>query len=184
MIINPSDSGLQTFKLDSIWPSYAIMKADVTIYPISGETPSYDAAEQYIWNIVYDTFCNSFVMYDTEEAFKRHFQTKMNDMIRLIDMSNRMLSKIYNLTDDEILENGTALSNMANNPNTTPTDPKVPLAFVSAQTFSVTNNPKLTAYMTALNNIPALKTTYIIATFRPLFISMFDKTIYDYGGND
>ena len=69
-----------------------------------------------------------------------------------------IIDEMYQLTNEELVLVNNALTNIANNPNDEVADPNQPLNYISAQTYTQSNDNKLRAYYNALNSIPNLNT--------------------------
>ena len=98
-----------------------------------------------------------------------------------------MIDKIYNLSDDEILEIDHAINNMANNPNDEPEDPTKPLNFISAQTYNLKVQGKARTYLERLNSLPTLNIYKFLHNDKPeemgfedLFVQIIPNQDYIY----
>ena len=132
----------------------------------------------YLYNLLYRKYANSSIAFDTPDEFTRQLAGRLDDYFQKFLRDTQLAQKVYKLTDDEIIQASEAISNMANNPDTAPTDPRQPLEFVSGQTFSLVKSNKLIAYMTALNSMPTLRQGEILKHFAPLFRALFTSEYF------
>ena len=128
---------------------------------------------------VYIRFSNSEIAYDTKEIFKHKFIQKLLNILNNFCYKQRMLEKVYNLTDDDLETVNSTLAQIANNPTELNTDGLTsPLTFFDQQTGTKTRENKLNAYIKAFT----LMRNDIIEDFlneiKPLFYTVLIPTNY------
>lgn len=148
-----------TFYFEDIFPDYDTFSE----YVIENSQVINTANEEdvafigFCWNILSRHFHNQNIRYDSPQNFLASFMLVFDNKFQQFKKQKSLVDKIYNLTENEILQINNALSNVANNPNNEVADPSQPLNYISAQTFSLLNDNKLKGYLNALNTIPTLK---------------------------
>ena len=128
---------------------------------------------------VYVRFSNAEIAYDTKEIFKHKFIQKLLNILNNFCYKQRMLEKVFNLTDDDLEVVNFTLAQIANNPTVLNTDGlKTPLTFFDQQTGTKTRENKLNAYIKAFT----LMRNDIIEDFlneiKPLFYTILIPTNY------
>ena len=128
---------------------------------------------------VFIRFSNSEIAYDTKEIFKHKFIQKLLNILNNFCYKQRMLEKVFNLTDDELETVNSTLAQIANNPTELNTDGlTTPLTFFDQQTGTKTRENKLNAYIKAFT----LMRNDIIEDFlneiKPLFYTVLIPTNY------
>lgn len=128
---------------------------------------------------VYFRFSNSEIAFDTKEIFKHKFIQKLLNILNNFCYKQRMLEKVFNLTDDDLEVVNSTLAQIANNPNEVNTDGlTTPLTFFDQQTGTKTRENKLNAYIKAFT----LMRNDIIEDFlneiKPLFYTVLIPTNY------
>jgi len=147
-----------TFYFDEIFPNYNKWKEFSHQLFVVGDNPTQDVEsfDRYCYNVLYRQFAKQNIRYDRIELFLNALATLYEEKFQSFYREKKLLDKIYSLTFEELEVINDTLSNVANNPNTKPTDALKPLEYVSAQTFSRITDNKLRAYLSALNNLPML----------------------------
>lgn len=128
---------------------------------------------------VFIRFSNSEIAYDTKEIFKHKFIQKLLNILNNFCYKQRMLEKVFNLSDDELETVNSTLAQIANNPTELNTDGlTTPLTFFDQQTGTKTRENKLNAYIKAFT----LMRNDIIEDFlneiKPLFYTVLIPTNY------
>ena len=146
--------------------------------------------DKYCYKILSRHFCNQSIRYNTIDEFLLELALVYENKFNQFKMQKRLIDNIHKLSNEEIETLNESLTNMANNPNTAPDNPRQPLKYISAQTFGVAKKGKLQAYLDAINNIPTLKVFDFInkssdggLSFKDLFMIVQPINYYVYGGN-
>lgn len=163
-----------TYYFQEIFPDYETFKKftdSLEIY--STDDTISEEFNKYLFEILFAHFYNNNVRYDSIDCFELEFGNVYKNNFKMLQMRKATIDKIYQLTDDDLKELSTSLTNLAYNPNTEPDNPLKPLNYVSNQSYSVANMGKLNAYITAINSIPDLDAGNIISKFEWLFIQIY-----------
>lgn len=146
--------------------------------------------DKYCYKILSRHFCNQSIRYLTIGEFLLELALIYEDKFNQFKMQKSLIDNIYKLSNEELETLNESLTNMANNPNTEPDNPRSPLKYISAQTFGLAKKGKLQAYLDAINNIPTLKVFEFInkpvdggMSFKDLFMVVQPINYYVYGGN-
>ena len=148
-----------TFYFEDIIPDYdtwqSIMEQESFI---NYEDATQSAFDQFVYKLVsrHYTHCN--IRYSTPEPFVLELVNVYQNKFAQFLKEKNIIDEMYNLTNEELVLVNNALTNIANNPNDAPADPLQPLQYISAQTYTQSNDNKLRAYFNALNSIPNLNT--------------------------
>ena len=120
--------------------------------------PTQSTFDEFAYNLISRHYSHCNIRYSTPEPFINElvnvYQNKFGQFLK----EKNIIDEMYNLTNDELIMLNNTLTNIANNPNDAPADPLQPLQYISAQTYTQTNDNKLRAYFNALNSIPNLNT--------------------------
>lgn len=135
---------------------------------------------KHIYYALKREYYNTDVLFSTPEEFMDAFANKFVDMYLRIEKQMNYISKIYNLTDDEITLVNKSINNASNNDNEIIESTEDPLNFISSQIYNINWSDKLTAYLKAIDSMPELKVSEIIEHFRPLFNNIYNKEVYYY----
>lgn len=135
---------------------------------------------KYIYKVLFRQYCNSNIQYDTPDEFKCDLANILEDSFDEWKKQLDVAKKTQELTDDELLEVTTAISNSANNPNTKLPNPKDLIEYVGAQVSSFSSNGKLVGYVTALSMIPTHMIGKILKDCGRLFKTIIPNQIFIY----
>lgn len=171
-----------TFLFKEIFPTKEDFLNYLTEYNIVENLTSADDENfaNYIYKILYRRYANSNVQFDTIEDFKLNFANVLEDNFKKYKQQLRIIQKVQNLTDDELITISTALANQSNNPNTAPDDPTKPLEFISAQAFTLARDNKLQAYLRAVNTIPTQLIDEMLMRCANLFKTLIPNQVFVY----
>ena len=146
---------METFNFGELFKNYdewkeLFINTDIVNY----EDEAQADFDKYFYNILFRHFCKSFIRYVEPEAFKNElinvYQNKFKQAMKEFEICN----KIYNLTEEEIIAIGRAITNLANNPNEEIAQPTKQLEYISQQNASYSFNNKLDSYLKYLNSLP------------------------------
>ena len=148
-----------TFYFDDIIPDYdtwrGIMEQESFI---NYEDATQSAFDLFVYRLLSRHYAHCNIRYSTPEPFVLElvgvYQNKFGQFLK----QKNIIDEMYQLTNEELVLVNNALTNIANNPNDAPADPLQPLQYISAQTYTQSNDNKLRAYYNALNSIPNLNT--------------------------
>lgn len=177
-----------TFYFNDIFKNYDEWKEwseQVGVVDFSdGEDAAFD---KFCYKILSRNFCNCSIRYSTINEFLLQLAIVYEDKFNEFKNQSRLINKFYNLSENDLTVINESLTNMANNPNTEPDDPRQPLKYVSAQTFGLAKNGKIDSYLKALNNMPSLKIFDFInkasesgLSFKDLFMNVQPFNFYCY----
>lgn len=145
--------------------------------------------DKYCYKILSRHFCNQSIRYNTIGEFLLELALIYEDKFNHFKMQKKLIERLYRLSPEDLEIINESITNMANNPNTSPDNPRSPLKYISAQTFGVAKNGKLQAYLNAINNIPTFKVFEFInkpvdggLSFKDLFMVVQPINYYVYGG--
>lgn len=146
-----------TFYFEDIFPDYERWKAIMQQENfINYNEPTESQFDKFVYNLLSRRYSHCNVRYSTPEAFILElvnvYQNKYGQFLK----EKSIIDNMFQLTNDELILINSTISNIANNPNDAPSDPLKPLPYISAQTYTQSNNNKLKAYFEALNSIPNL----------------------------
>ena len=128
---------------------------------------------------VYVRFSNAEIAYDTKEIFKHKFIQKLLNILNSFCYKQRMLEKIYNLSDDDLETVNSTLAQIANNPTELNTDGlSTPLTFFDQQTGTKTRENKLNAYIKAFTLMRNDIIEEFLNEIKPLFYTVLIPTNY------
>lgn len=170
-----------TFYFETLFPDYDTFATFLTDYNVCNVAdPTTNATAKYFYGLLIRAFSGNNVAYDTPTAFCSMFASVLEDHFEQFRKQRDMIQTVQALTDDELLDLGNRLQNMAENPNTAPADPTAPLEFVSSQLYEQTKNGKLRGYLDAIRNMPSMRIGPFLDKFRFLFVPYWDsdETIY------
>lgn len=163
-----------TYYFQEVFPDYETFKQFTDTLDIySADDTVSEEFNKYMFEILFAHFYNNNVRYDSIDFFELEFGNVYKNNFKMLKMRKTQIDKIYQLTDEELAQLTSNLTNLAYNPNNEPDDPLKPLNYVSNQSYSVANMGKLNAYITAINSIPDLDAGNIISKFEWLFIQVY-----------
>lgn len=167
-----------TFYFKEIFPNFETFKAYLTQYNIRTQTES-DTFDLFIYNNLFNMFCNSNVNYDTIDAFKRHFAIELLNIYRQYLFKYQTLDEMYKLSIDDLNVIQYGINNVALNDNTKILNPLDNLVeFVSSQTSDKTRANKLASYITAVRDIADMYIFDFLDKFKKHFMQII-PTAYD-----
>ena len=88
---------------------------------------------------------------------------------------DKLIQKIYALTDDDLIELNRAISNYANNPNDEVSNPLEPLTYISSQSVNVGFSNKLQGYLMAIDSLPSEYDEEFLGAFKYLFMNIINN---------
>lgn len=148
-----------TFFFQEVFPSYedwVEFMEDKGIVDYEDVTQS--AFDEWCFNLLFNHYYNCDIRYSVMDAFKSELLIVYENKFKQFLNQKRIIESTQNLSEDDLAEVNTTLTNMANNPNTSnPLNTYGVLPFVSAQTFNNVKSNKLKAYLEAINNLPTFK---------------------------
>ena len=168
-----------TFYFSDIFPTYTSWQ----------EFSQQLLGDKYEDNAEFDLFCyNNLarkyggcnIRYLEPEAFICELSIVYYDKFEAYKKQKEIINNMYNLTADDLVMISEGISNIANNPNYTIPDPKKPVDYMSAQTYSLENNNKLKAYFESLEQIPTLRLIEFLDSFSYLFMNIQPNESYYY----
>ena len=175
-----------TFYFKDIFPTFEDFRelVDSQLYNVDLTDPEQLAYITYVYNALYRRYANSSVMYSMPDAFVRQLAGILDDVAGKYKRQKELAESVYELTEDDIREVNEAIVNGALNPNTSPTDPRKPLEYVSSQSASFTKTGKLGAYIAALNALPTVRQGELLREFAGLFRRYLTPNAYFYSWED
>lgn len=180
----------QTFFFNEIFKDYNDWKYwSEQVEVVDFSKPEDVEFDKFCYKILSRHFSNWNIRYSTIDAFLLELSIVYEDKFNQFKNQKKIIDEAYKLTKEDFEVVSESLTNMANNPNTAPDDPKSPLKYISAQTYGLAKKPKLKAYIEALNNIPTLKIFDFInkpsengLSFKDLFSVVQNINYFVYGG--
>lgn len=147
-----------TYYFDEIFPTYTEWREFSKQLDCVGETPSNDILlfDKYCYNVLFRNFAKQNIRYSRIETFVNMLANVYEQEFMRFYKEKQLIDNIYKLSNEELVTLNQTLTNIANNPNTTPTNPLQPLNYISTQSFSNVNDNRLQAYLRALNTMPVL----------------------------
>lgn len=169
-----------TFLFKDIFPTFDDFKNAVEpiIYNIDLSDSETLAYVTYVYNSLYRRYANWSVAYDTPDGFIRQVAGILDDICGKYKRQKELAEQLYGLTLDEIREVNEAIVNNALNPNTSPSDPKQPLDYVSSQSASFSKLGHLSAYISALAAMPTVRQGEMLREFAHLFRRFMTRNYY------
>ena len=127
---------------------------------------------QRLYYLLYNRYVGCDLAYTSRDTFIAEFGIAYQQYFTQAIKKLEYIKKINNLTakDMEILAE--TISNFSNAPNKTPTDPFEELPYISSQNRGRSKANKLTAYLTALRNMPDAQLDFIIGQFDYLWLDV------------
>lgn len=171
-----------TFTFKEIFPTYEDFKSFCTEYGIDITSDIIAPYISQVYNYLFNAYCNSNVKFDMIGDFKRCFAVELENQLTRFSKQLALLNKIYNISEEDIVQIGEAIANFSDSPNTTVTDVKKALNFITTQNYSISKNNKLVAYITAIQSLPDMQIEEFTKKFRWLFISIIPNVKYYYTG--
>ena len=177
-----------THYFNNIFPSYKEWREfSEQIDSIDFNNPIHEAFDKWCFKILQRQFSHWNIRYFETDAFKLELAIVYENKFIQFLKEKELIDKIYNLSDDEILEIDHAINNMANNPNNKVEDPKKPLNFISAQTYNLRVQGKARTYLERLNSLPTLNIYKFLHNDKPeemgfedLFVQIIPNQDYIY----
>lgn len=148
-----------TFYFNDVFPTldaWVEFTDALNVYDNSDEDAAARAFNEWVYGVLSAEFYGFNARYTTQEAFKAAFARVYMDRFRQFYKEKELIDAIYKLTPDEIRLLGETLHNRADNPNTSPNDPREPLPYVSDQTYQLLKAPRLAGYLQAIADMPSL----------------------------
>lgn len=175
------NSSAISFYFKEIFPTVQDFETFLTDYDVADiSIATNQVFAQYIYKVLFRKFHNSNVQYDTPDDFKCDLANIIEDGFDQWKRQLDLAKKTQALTDDELLELSTSLSNSANNPNTKVDDPRDFLEYVGAQVSSFANSGKLNGYLNAIRTIPTKLIGKILMDCGRLFKTFIPNQIFIY----
>lgn len=172
-----------TFFFKEIFPDVESWLEFFKEYDIASlESDQDQSFARHMFKIIYRRFHNSNVQYDTQDAFKCDLANIIEDCFAKYKKQVEIAQKLYDMSENDILELSSTLANSGNNPNTQPNDPKKPLDYFGAQVFSFVKSGKLVGYLTALQSIPTKMIGAVLTDCAGLFKRIIPNQIYLFEG--
>lgn len=140
-----------------------------------------EAAIQPVYRVLFNRFCNSNINYDSADAFCRHFFQTFEDEYPRYIARRKLISKQYDMTDDELVSAGEYINNTAYKPNSKIDDPlNTVVPFISQQQSGKSRLAKIEAYLRALDSFTNGYMRDFADKFRPHFIAILPTGEYIY----
>lgn len=173
-----------TILFRDIFPTYEDFAQFIKDEQIDSLALEVDVAfAQFCYRILYREYMNSNIQYDTAEEFKADFANVFEEHFAQYKYQSQLIGEVQELTPADYELIGKRLQNYANNPNTIPDDPTLPLSFISSQVYEQTTDNRLRAYLDAINKMPSTRQKEFISRFRSLFKSFYQTDYYYYEDN-
>lgn len=170
-----------TFYFQDVFPDYDSWKNMMITTGIVDYNDSVEAAfDKYCFNLLARHYRNNNIRYLDPNDFACELVNVYENNFKAFKKKKELIDSIYNLTLDEITEITKAITNVANNPNDVVKDPESPINFISAQTYQIGKNGRLTSYIEALKSIPDYKINDFLYNFKHLFMVIQPNNIYLY----
>ena len=180
-----TNSSALTFYFKEIFPTQLDFTNYVTEYEITDLSVATNLTfAKYLYKIMFRRFHNCNVQYDTPDDFKCDLANILEDNFEKYKKQIDLTTKMYALTDAELLRISEALANSSNNPNSVPSDPTEPLEYIGAQAYTIAKSNKLQAYLNALRTIPTKLIEEILAECSGLFKKYIPEQIFIYKGDE
>ena len=146
-----------TFKFGEIFDTYEKWKTFSEECGFINFTDETEAKfDEYCYKVLFRHYQRANIRYTSIADFCNELSIVYESKFKQFKKQQEVIDKIYNLTEDEILQVNQVLSNYAENPNNKPDDPTKPLNFITNQTYTNQQNGKLSGYLLALSSIPVL----------------------------
>lgn len=146
-----------TYYFEEIFPDYESWKYFIeNSSKIDLTIPENLAFDEYCFTMLFRHFNHQNIRYSSIDAFLGELLIVYENKFKQFKRQKEIIDTIYSLSNDDFQLVSTALTNMANNPNTEIDDPLKPLSYISAQTYENMSSNKLKAYLDAINNMPSL----------------------------
>lgn len=128
---------------------------------------------------VYTRFSNAEIAYDTKEIFKHKFAQKLLNVVENYIFKKKMLTEVYNLTNEDIDVINSTLAQIANNPSEVNNNGlNEALNFFDQQTGTKTRENKLNAYIKAFTLMRNGIIDEFLNEIKPLFYTVLIPTNY------
>lgn len=107
---------------------------------LKGDLTDFD---EYVYNILYNKYCNNVINYDTIDAFNRHFVLEyINNRKKYLKIFE-ILDKVYNLHEEDFIDLVKNISNFAAVPNIELSNPLNEIVnYLTTQNSGVTKGNK------------------------------------------
>lgn len=170
-----------TFYFEDIFGNYADFKEFTDSLEIYDETDIIsETFNQYLFNILYMRYCGNSINYNTPQYFLYAFGLRYIDSFKKFKKQKELIDKINTLSEEDLQVLTETISNGAYNPNDTPTEFWKPLGYISNQSATRLNSPKLIAFINAMQAMPTQKIEEFTETFIDLFTLFMPTGKYYY----
>lgn len=178
-----------TYYFEEIIPDYETWQGVVNEYDniVNYDNVIESNFDAYCYKLLYRHFYNSNIRYDTPSAFLFELMNIYSTKFKQFLKEKSIIDKIYSLTNEDLEVIEESISNLANNPNDTISNPKSPLNFISAQTYNLRKDNKWSRYLEALDHMPILNSYSFLnkriengLSFNDLFIQILPNQQYLY----
>lgn len=168
-----------TFYFKDLLPDFNTFKtfAKETGLDVDNMTAQELSILEHVYHLLYCRYSIANVRYTTPEAFYCELGITFDDEFRRYLKRYVIIGEAYKLTLNDFVSLNQAISNYANNPNDSVTNPLEPLSYISSQTFQAQLSNKLQAYLLAIDTLPSEYDEELLSKFKHLFINIIPKTI-------
>jgi len=170
-----------TFYFEDIFTSYEDFKEftdSLGIYEATDVVS--EAFNQYLFNILYARYCGNSINYNVPQYFLYAFGLRYIDSFKKFKKQKELIDKINELTEEDLQVLTETISNGAFNPNDTPTEYWKPLNYITNQSATRLNSPKLIAFINAVQAMPTQRIEEFTETFIDLFTLFMPTGKYIY----
>lgn len=168
---------LITYQFKNLLPTLEDFKTFISTYT---NCDSNDLLMPFVYQLLLQEYANADVMYDRTNAFYRHFGNTMSDLFNQYKFRQRIIQEQYALTGEDIVIMNEVITNLANNPNSQTSDPKVVLDYISNQNYSLAKEGKFKKYIEAIYSCTNQLYQEFIDNFSKHFIKLIPNTIWVY----
>lgn len=182
-----------TYYFEEVFPTYDDWKDWISNYSsiVNYDDVIQSEFDRWVFDLLYRHFNHQNIRYTTQDAFKLELLNVYENKFKQFLNSKSLIDKMYQLTDDELLEVSINLNNFANNSDTAVANDTEILPFCSSQSWSKLSSNKLQGYMQAINQIPSLQIYKFLKTddrnemaFSDLFMKVVPNIKYYYNGGE
>lgn len=141
----------------------------------------YQKTDAFFYTLLFEQYANTEILYDTIEAFKRHFASTYRNVRNRYINRQKIVQLINSITPDELTEQETMINIASFNNSSILDDPLNKInPYVDAQNATKTKTSKLSRYVEYLNALPDNFVFEFILEFQHHFKTVHTPTEYLY----
>lgn len=163
-----------TFFFKDLFPDLDTFKTVMAQYSFLNTT---DAIHTTLYRYLYNRYCNSNVLYITEDGFYRNFFLVYDDVFEQYKKRLELIGLMYNITPADLVLLNESINAIANNDDTALSNPLDHLAeYVSMQQGMKSKGNKFVAYLDAIDRIKDKLIGDFLKQFQNLFFWLAVET--------